>query len=309
MRPDLYVDISAYLDGTAPEPDVLPVNDDFCLFYSGEFNLIYGDTESGKTWLCMAAIASILSAGGTAAVIDVDHNGVQAIVNRLQLLGVCRDVITDRDRFLLSEPTTQGELKAVIDDLRASSIDVVTIDSLGEVLPLFRFSSNSADDFTIAHAEVIKPLACAGAAVLVVDHLAKNDASREKGPTGSHAKTRAVGGLSVRVTAQREFSPGNGGAALLELNKDRHGGIRKHCPGSKPAIGTFELVPFGDTSLEYRFVSGATKRCDDGTQLDDDVTALRQACETKPSVRQARTILRCNNARAAKAVAAYDDPI
>ncbi|MEU9805174.1 hypothetical protein [Mycobacterium sp. NPDC050853] len=123
---------------------------------------------------------------------------------------------------------------------------MVTIDSLGEVLPLFGANSNNADDFTKVHATVISPLAKAGAAVLAVDHLPGNADSRQYGPTGTNAKNRAVGGTSVRVTNSRPFVPGQGGAATLELFKDRHGGIRQHLPaptgsGTKAVIGTYTL--------------------------------------------------------------------
>ena len=65
---------------------------------------------------------------------------------------------------------------------------MVILDSLGEILPLFRANSNSADDFTTVHAEVIKPLTRNGASVLVVDHLAKNADSRSFGPTGTRGQ-------------------------------------------------------------------------------------------------------------------------
>jgi hypothetical protein len=48
------------------------------------------------------------------------------------------------------------DLKGVVANLTTFTPDVVTIDSLGEVLPLLKFNSNNADDFTVAHTEVIK---------------------------------------------------------------------------------------------------------------------------------------------------------
>jgi hypothetical protein len=132
---------------------------------------------------------------------------------------------------------------------------VVILDSLGEILPLFRANSNSADDFTTVHAEVIKPLTRNGASVLVVDHLAKNADSRNFGPTGTAAKMRAADGIAIRVTAERQFTPGAGGTAKLQVYKDRYGGVRNHYPSDpKPVVGTFELIASGDT-LDYEFHS------------------------------------------------------
>ena len=90
MARNLYVNVQQLLrDGLQlPMPTVLPFSDEFCLFYSSSFNLIYGDTESGKTWLCLAAVASVLNDGGTATIIDLDHNGASALIGNLVKLGV-----------------------------------------------------------------------------------------------------------------------------------------------------------------------------------------------------------------------------
>src|SRR5258705_3697449 len=61
----------------------------------------------------------------------------------------------------------------------------------------------------------LKPLAKAGAAVLAVDHLAKNADPRAQGPGGTAAKRRAIGGVSLRVKVKQPFTPGHGGSALL----------------------------------------------------------------------------------------------
>jgi hypothetical protein len=311
---DLYVDIARIIaDGaSAPEPDILPLTEDSYLFYSGEFNLIFGDTESGKTWLCLAAVVATLTAGGKASIIDLDHNGSHSIVSRLQQFGIPDAVLIDQNRFRLAEPCTSVELKEIVTDQIVFGPDVVSIDSLGEVLPLFRANSNNADDFTGVHTDVIKPLAVGGAAVLVVDHLAKNADSRSFGPTGTMAKSRAVGGLSVRVTSERPFKPGEGGTAKLELFKDRHGGVRKQFPSAetKPVIGTFILEQDEDR-LRYSIRHGLTvplhrQEAANAEQLAADVVKLRaaQANGAKVTVAQARLLLACGTARAQRAVKA-----
>ncbi|WP_100460611.1 AAA family ATPase [Mycobacteroides abscessus] len=312
MHAHMYVDVAAIIAGGVhtPEPDTLALDAGGHLFYSGEFNLIHGDPESGKTWLCLTAVASALAADGKAAIIDLDHNGAHSIIGRLQQLGVDNDVLADPDRFRLAEPDTSGELQQVINDLVVFSPAVVTIDSLGEVLPLFGANSNSADDFTRVHAAVISPLTKAGVAVLAVDHLSKSSDARQFGPTGTNAKNRAVGGASVRVTNIRKFVPGHGGASTLELFKDRHGGIRQHLPaptGSKAVIGTFTLAVDDETGdLHYTITpdgsgSSAIKQ---GRDMDDDVVTLWELQEegTKITVQVARVKLGCAQKHAAAAV-------
>ena len=312
MARNLYVNVHQLLHHglQLPAPEVLPFSDDFCLFYAGSFNLIFGDTESGKTWLCLAAVASALNDGGTATIIDLDHNGAPALIGNLIKLGVDTEVLEDPRRFRLSEPGDRLELQEVVQDQLVINPDVVVLDSLGEILPLFRANSNSADDFTTVHAEVIKPLTRNGASVLVVDHLAKNADSRSFGPTGTAAKMRATDGLAIRVTAERQFTPGEGGKAKLQVHKDRYGGVRSHYPSDpKPVIGTFELISDSDT-LDYAFhsaqvVSIRTSPRDEEKQLADDVAALREVYTTKPAVRQARETLKCSQNRAMRAVNAF----
>jgi hypothetical protein len=289
MARSLYVNVRQLLqDGLqVPAPDVLPFSDDLCLFYSGAFNLIYGDTESGKTWLCLAAVTSVLNDGGTATIIDLDHNGAPALIGNLIKLGVDLQILEDPKRFRLSEPVDRPDLQEVVQDQLAVKPDVVILDSLGEILPLFRANSNSADDFTTVHADVIKPLTRNGASALVVDHLAKNADSRAFGPTGTAAKMRAADGIAIKVTAERQFTPGAGGTAKLQVYKDRYGGVRNHYPSDpKPVIGTFELISNGDT-LDYTFhsaqvISIRKPRKDDEKQLAEDVAKLREVYSSKP---------------------------
>ena len=313
MARNLYVDVHQLLrDGLQfPAPEVLPFSEDFCLFYASSFNLIYGDTESGKTWLCLAAVASVLNDGGRATMIDLDHNGAPALIGNLVKLGVGVELLEDPTSFRLSEPGDRLELQEVVQDQLVIKPDVVVLDSLGEILPLFRANSNSADDFTMVHSEVIKPLTRNGASVLVVDHLAKNPNSRSLGPTGTAAKMRAADGLAIRVTAERQFTPGEGGTAKLQVYKDRYGGVRSYYPSDpKPVIGTFELIASGD-ALDYEFhsaqvVSIRKSRNDDEVQSAEDLAKLREVYTTKPTVRQARETLKpCSQRRVMRAVQAF----
>lgn len=312
----LYVDVAKVFAGgaVAPEPNILPFVEESYLFYAGEFNLVFGDTECGKTWLCLAAVAATIEDGGRAVVIDLDHNGAPSILNRLEMLGVTRENLVDHQCFRMAEPESAIELKQLVADLKVFKPDVVIIDSLGEVMPLFRANSNSADDFTMVHADVIDPLRQAGAAVIVVDHLSKGAESRAFGPTGTSAKKRAVGGTSIRVSAEKAFRPGDGGRAKLELDKDRHGGVRKQVPGSdnRPVIGTFTLTE-GDGHLVYSFQPALTvpipKQAEiDAEQVENDVAQLLKLHEDGEqfgNIRAVKDALNCGQPRAKRALESY----
>ena len=320
---DMYVDVASLLLGggvAAPEPAILDFvagDDESYLFYSGEFNLIYGDTESGKTWLCLAAVASTLARGGRVAIIDLDHNGAPSLLNRLQLLGVSADVLCDPQSFRLAEPVTDLELNELVGDLTVFKPDVVVLDSLGEVIPLFRGNSNNSDDFTIVHADVIKPLTRVGAALLVVDHLPKNADAASRGPIGTQAKTRAVGGLAVKVSVTEAFRPGRGGAAKLELFKDRDGGVRKQLPDNdhdhRPVIGTIKIAENDAGQLTYSFHHAATVTPDKQAQIDlkrtvtdaDKLAELYDSGKDVDTIRAVRAALGCGQKRAEAALSAF----
>ncbi|BCN82779.1 AAA family ATPase [Prescottella equi] len=252
-----YFDMAALLSGDmppAPTPEFGHRDDGHAVFYREQVNLLFGDPECGKTWVALAAAREALRLGdiGRVLVLDLDHNGPAPTVQRLLALGVDASVLADPERFLYVEPEEVAQLGQVIADMKIWAPDVAVIDSLGELIPMFGSSSNSADDFTAVHTRVLKPLAMAGACVILIDHLAKNSDSRAFGPGGTGAKRRAIGGTSLRVRVKDAFTPGRGGSAYLTINKDRHGGLRQHCPsGDREALaGTFKLLAFTDGILE-----------------------------------------------------------
>lgn len=289
----------------------MPLTEDSDLFYSGEFNLIFGDSESGKTWLALSAVADVLTQqDGKAAFIDLDHNGAASIINRLQGFGVPDDVLGDQQRFRLTQDDGI-ELRAVVQDLAVFAPDIAVLDSLGEALGLHRYDSNDGGDFTTAHTQIIKPLTRVGTGVAVIDHLAKNADSRAFGPTGTPAKLRAVGGTALRVTAEEPFKPGEGGSAKLELFKDRHGGVRKQFPrqSSKPVIGTFKLTA-DDDSLTYSIDPALTVSMENQKAKNDEIAAydaerLASLGDVELSVRTVQKVLKCGQPRARRAIAVY----
>jgi hypothetical protein len=260
-EPDLYVDIAALLDGELPEPPkpaLLTRTDGHALLYAGRVNALFGDPETGKTFVAEVACVEALRDGRKGLFMDLDHNGVEAVVANLLLLGAPPRVLRDRNRFRYCDPDDSSDVRAVVEDCLAWRPAVAVIDSLGELLPMMGMSSNDGDEYTVANARVLQPLADAGAAVITIDHLAKNFNSRTIGPVGTGAKRRALGGASIRVKIGRQFIPGKGGSAHLIINKDRHGGVRKNCPSGErePLAGTFVMdEPDANGAVGWRIIA------------------------------------------------------
>lgn len=242
----LYLDLAEWLAGDrppAPTPSVLKRTDGRQLFYRSQVNWLFSDPEAGKTFIALAAIVETLIGGGNALFIDLDHNGADAIIDRLLMMGVDLSILVNQNRFRYCEPDEPALILAVVADVAAWSPAVIVVDSVGELIPLFGRDSNSADDFTKVHTKVLKPLAKTGAAVIAIDHMSKSADSRAHGAGGTVAKRRAVGGVSLRVKPMRPFTPDHGGAAMLLVHKDRHGGLRRWCPVGErePVAGTFVI--------------------------------------------------------------------
>lgn len=303
-----YVDIASLLDGglsEPPAPHVLARSDGISLFYAGQVNWVFGDPEGGKTWICAAAAVEQLNHGHRVVWVDLDHNGPDAIVSRLMQMGASPDALRDLDRFRFIEPDDRATLRQVVEDAVTWKPAVIVVDSIGELLPMFGVSSNSPDDFTTVHAHVLKPLAKTGAAVIAVDHLAKNTDSRNSGPGGTAAKRRTIGGTSIRVTVKEAFTPGHGGAAHLAVNKDRHGGLRAHCPTGdrEPYAGTFVLTTVDDDCLDWRIAApGADTRNPDEQAPADDVAALASLDPPPSGVRDAAARMSWRTDRAGAAL-------
>ena len=291
------------LAGGLPEPPaplLLTRSDGHSLFYEGQVNVLFGDPESGKTLIALAALTELAIENRKSVFIDIDHNGADAIVGRLLALGVDPGYLSDPEHFRYLEPEDRNDLLDVVAFLRTWRPAAVVVDSMGELLPLLGRKSNDPDDYTGAHSDVLKPIAVAGAAVIGIDHLAKNTDSRAAGPTGTAAKRRAVSGASIRVTVKEQFVPGHGGSAWLTVNKDRHGGLRKHCPlGVKePPAGLFSLRPLGDGGLSWDITPPQQRDTEQIAGINAaDLSALDQLNPPPRSVRDAAERLRWGNDR------------
>ena len=305
-----YADIAGLFSGTMPappEPDYLTRLDGHGLLYGEAVNSVFGEPEGGKTWLSLAAIAEELrSVGGRGLFLDLDHNGVRSVAHRLVGLGAPRRVLADPERFRYAEPEGANEVMAVVADCEAWRPTIVVIDSVGELVPLFRGDSNSSDDYTRVHRQVATRLAKLGACVVLIDHVSKSTESQKYGATGTGAKRRAIDGAALRVRIRSPFTPGRGGSAVITVNKDRHGGVREHAhldEGSKePTAGIFEMGVSDGPRIVWKLRAPlAGERTGDSAPLAD-VTALANLDPQPETVRDVKDRMGWGSNRAAAAL-------
>lgn len=308
----LFADVAALLDGgipPAPAPVLLAREDGHHLFYREKVNVLFGDPESGKTWIALAALAEALRAGRRGAFIDLDHNGVGEVVQRLLLLGAPVDALRNPGAFRYAEPEDGDELITVVQVLRAWRPAAVVVDSLGELLPMLGLSSNSPDDYTSAHRRVLTPIANAGGVVIAVDHMPKSEEARAHGQTGTVAKKRAVNGVTLRVTLTQAFAPGRGGTASMTVEKDRPGGVRAHCPGDgkNPPAGRFIMSVDDQGLTSWRVTAPRLEAPTGGGGPDADVAELDSLVPPPRTKRDVQDRLGWGSNRAQNALARWRD--
>jgi len=106
-------------------------------FPKGRVVEIYGPEASGKTTLCLHAIAEVQKKGGVAAFVDVEH-ALDPI--RAEKIGV------NLDDMLISQPDYGEQALEITETLiRSGGVDVVVIDSVAALVPKSEIEGNMGD--------------------------------------------------------------------------------------------------------------------------------------------------------------------
>jgi hypothetical protein len=241
-----HTDLAWVLTGERPQiesPKYLTRTDGAALFYSGKLNILYGQPESGKSWVAYSAAVEALN-NSRVAIIDADYNGAVAVVDRLLRLGAKPEDIANPDRFRLIEPEDGTELRKAIRSLVEWNVELVILDSLGEIVPMLGLKSLDNDEVTNAIRQVVVPLKAAGACVIAIDHLPKPKTETKSGAEfsiGAMAKKRACDGAMILCEISKILAPGLIGQINMTVTKDRHGQLRKNCiKGDRVGIFTLD---------------------------------------------------------------------
>lgn len=256
------VALTGVLDGTAvdPPPFALRRTDGRALLYAGRVHWLQGEPEAGKGWIALAATAQLLHDGDRCLYVDFEDTP-SAVVGRLQALGVPPDLILERFAYVRPEAPLDAagrrDLEAAGDGVALAVIDGVT-EAMG--LDVLDFTSNV--DIAKWIGALPRPLARAGAAVLVIDHVVKDREGRGRYAIGGQHK---LAGSDVAYSAEvvEPFGRGRNGRVKLTVQKDRPGHVRGFAEDGK-AAARVELASLADgavsVTLEPPDGKGATFR-------------------------------------------------
>jgi len=240
------IDATAYLDGsyTPIVPTVLTRSDGQGLFYIAKVNSLFGESGSGKSWVLLHALAQQITLGHDVAYIDYEDSP-GSVIERLVLLGLTPSEV--QERFHYVKPwgdITEPEMERLCEFLISRHCTAIGIDSAGEALAMASRNPNADEEVATWYRQVPRRLAQTGAAVILVDHIAKSSEGR---PTaiGSQRKKAAIDGASYAVHTEVPFSRGHlGEPGLLRIScsKDRHGQFANGATAALASISTQQGV-------------------------------------------------------------------
>lgn len=232
-----YRDLAPVLAGEQTDltPTVLHRTDQQALFYPGRVNGLIGESESGKTWVALLAVAQTLA--------DTDDNvlyldfedSASGIISRLRALTVTD---TQLKRFAYIDPDEslgtlqQTDLSAVLAEHKPA---LIIVDGFNAAMTLLGLNLESNTDATTFAQKLLKPLSFTGATVIYIDHLPKNKDSQMKGAIGAQAKRAMTTGCALKVEVVQEFGRGMVGKLRLTVDKDRAGYVRANSAQAKNA--------------------------------------------------------------------------
>jgi len=210
-------------DYTPTTPTILRVDGEVNgLFYPGLLNQLFGEPGSAKSWIALCAALEIIRTGLRVLWIDYEDRPI-GMVERLVALGADDDEIALLDYRAPSSGILRGVEWLERQNPRAV-YGLIVIDSTGEAMAAGGVKLNDGEVATWF--QRVKRLMTDDAALLALDHVAKNPQSPELYPTESQRKLAAVSGASYRADIVTAFAKGRDGKIKLRVAKDR--------PGTRP---------------------------------------------------------------------------
>jgi AAA domain-containing protein len=238
---------------TLPGPSILARSDGVCLFYGGKLNVIFGPSETGKTWVALRAAVDEVQAGHPIVYLDFEDD-LSSMGERTIALGL-DDTGNLFHYARVEEPIGPDQMATLLGWLKAISPSLVVIDSMDELLAMHGKSPNDSQQVREVRQLVIDPISMLGISVLVVDHTNKQPST--PGPGGSQAKLSQVPGAVLRTELVQAWGRGEDGLIRLRIHKDRPGHLRGKAV-EKNLIAIVEFHSLAENALDVLVVPPPT---------------------------------------------------
>lgn len=255
------VDLEPYLTGRVEpvEPTVLTRDDGNSLMYPGRVNMLYGSSESGKSWIALWIAWQMMTTGQRTVYLDLEDEPVNTLGRMATLQGSPDDVRKffayvrpedahadlQRDSQGRESPTQAGMANRDIFERTIEDVDptLIVADGMTVLYGLHGLNPNHSSD-TDAVTGWLKRLTRNGrTTVVIIDHTVKNT-ERGMPPIGSQHKTAMVQGTLLQAWTRKQPTPGDTGEVELIVTKDRPGLVRTNSVAdhdSVPIAGLFRM--------------------------------------------------------------------
>lgn len=186
-------------------------------FYGEGVHWLQGESESGKTWVALIVLADVLRRGGTGLYVDHEDT-LDRVLERLDQLGVTDEEI---ERLVYVDGTTTGFFE-LVGHVALTAYTVMVIDGVTSSVSSAGLSGRDEQELT-RWCDLLPRRAQMS---ICVDHVVKSKDDRGGMAIGSQAKKSVVTGSSFEVVCEKKFGRGKEGLIVLNLQKDKPGGIR-----------------------------------------------------------------------------------
>jgi len=231
-----------------PAPEFLARNDGHRLFYKGKINALLGESESGKTWVALHAVAQALQVALKVIYIDFEDSG-KGILSRLRALGLEDEKLMNLTYANPDQNLTLDERIDLVDALMEIQPELIVVDGVNAAMTLMNLDLTSNRDATFFSQQLLKPLALSGAGVITIDHVTKSKEGRGNYAIGAQAKRADINGAAIMVEVVQPFGRGMTGELILKVTKDRPGRVREVSKEAKYA-GRVLLQSTAEGSVE-----------------------------------------------------------
>ena len=243
-------------------PSMLRREDGNSLLYAGKINAIFGESESGKTWLALEAIRQELAKNNIVFYLDFEDSA-RGILNRLKTM----KVPTDKFKFF-RYANPDSKLEAGVGELMKTEImaylpSLIVVDGVNAAMNLMGLDLEKNKDATFFSQTILKPLRIGGAGILTIDHVTKSKDNRGNYAIGAQAKRADIDGAAFAVSVAMPFGRGIDGALDITCTKDRPGFVRAICPDAKTVgVANLRSLPDGGISVSISGGSVVTSSAD-----------------------------------------------
>ena len=238
-----------------PGPSILKREDGNFILYANKINAIFGESESGKTWIALEAVRQELKAKHTVFYLDFEDSA-RGIKNRLKTMGVETGGLRHFRYANPDEGMTRGVMDVIQSEIAIHKPSLIVVDGVNAAMNLLGLDLEKNKDATTFSQLILRPMRMENACILTIDHVTKSKDTRGNYAIGAQAKRADIDGVAIAVEVAMPFGRGLDGCLNLKVTKDRPGFVRAICQDAKD-LGIANLKSNKDGTIIVTITGGA----------------------------------------------------